>query len=321
MILSDVQTAKTVDEIGVTIKHLRITEFTRKCIHYKSAVAHLGAQQPNSISAHFGVSSDSSAISSSVIEFSSFEDPEGYNEIAQPTAETIKQFYTGYVNEREEILNQIMEDIVPHAAMSFDATYHIQKTTKAQLTSGKFISVPEDAHIFFQNATGEICVNVESEGETKKTIVAGLKKIKDRCERLGVPYPQFFTCDNVHAWEVTIKSVFPDAIVLQDLKHLINRCIEAVGTGKEGAAEFSVSFHGAFTAKKNFVVKSRTGVQHYIDAPLPSGQFILEAAEGVVQNFKANYPNLLTANFDTVWETQKKIIPRYIKDPIANGFS
>jgi hypothetical protein len=55
MILSDVLTAKTVDEISMTIKHQRITEYARKCLHRKSAVTHLGEQRTRSIATYFPV--------------------------------------------------------------------------------------------------------------------------------------------------------------------------------------------------------------------------------------------------------------------------
>ena len=119
-ILDDTLSAKTLEEIGTTVKNFRYKEYMEKRLHYYSLTVFLHA--PGTLS--------SSATGERAEEFSSFEDPEGYNEIAQPDVETIKRFFVNYVSERREILNACAENVVPFGAVSFDSTFHIQKRTK-----------------------------------------------------------------------------------------------------------------------------------------------------------------------------------------------
>ena len=72
-------------------------------------------------------------------EFSTFESKDGFNELAQPDVETIKQVFIGYVTERQAIFNNCLESIVPFGCMSFDATYHIQKRGKRHVLFGTVI--------------------------------------------------------------------------------------------------------------------------------------------------------------------------------------
>jgi hypothetical protein len=112
-ILNDVLTGKTVDEISVCIKKLRYTEYTRLLSSYYSILHFRSVKNFDSTN-----------------KFSSFEDTDRYNELAQPSAESIKQFFVHYVNERKEVLDACLDNLVPHSVISFDATFHIQKRIK-----------------------------------------------------------------------------------------------------------------------------------------------------------------------------------------------
>jgi hypothetical protein len=169
------------------------------------------------------------------------------------------------------------------------------------------------------NGTGEILSDAAIPGETSAALERELRAIKRKCDEQNSAYPTFFICDDAKSWEKTIKKVFRDAIVLQDLKHLINRCVEVIGASKPGAASFSKDFHKAFTTDNEIVVTSRTGSKHKIKAPLDPPETIIERAEKVIRNYRENYPTLLSAEFQAVWDNQKPQIIAYVADPIVDG--
>ena len=129
----------------------------------------------------------------------------------------------------------------------------------------------------------------------------------------------FFICDDAKSWAKTVKKVFDHAIMIQDLKHLINRCIEVVGTTKDGAPEFASAFHNAFTTEDEMPVISRTGSVHKVKVPLDSPERIIERVESVIRNYQRVYPNLISDEFLNVWRNQIQQIHDYVKDPIVDG--
>jgi len=181
------------------------------------------------------------------------------------------------------------------------------------LANGTYASKSEQARVFFMNGTGEVCSHVQTKKETAAVIKAELLKLKARCDRMGVPYPKYFVCDDAGAWEKVVLSVFEDAEVKQDTKHLINRPVEILGTVCEGAAEFSVAFHGAFTASE-VPVRSRTGKVHMFDGPLDPPEVIIQKAEKVIRQYELVYPSLFSTEFKRSWETQKANILKYVHE-------
>lgn len=62
--------------------------------------------------------------------FSALKEFTGFNELPQPTAEFIKDFFIHYVEDNSDIIEACNNNIIPHPVISFDATFHIQKRTK-----------------------------------------------------------------------------------------------------------------------------------------------------------------------------------------------
>ena len=60
-----------------------------------------------------------------------------------------------------------------------------------------------------------------------------LLKIKEKCIRLGTPFPEWICVDNVRNDENTVHEVFPLCKVVQDVKHLINRVVENLSKKSE----------------------------------------------------------------------------------------
>ena len=111
MILADVVSAKTMDEIGNFIRYSRYTEYTRLRLHYYSIKSN-------------------SVFDAAIKDFSAFEDKDGFNELSQPTVTFIRDFFVGYINACINIIEAYNKSIIPHPVISFDSTFHIQKRTK-----------------------------------------------------------------------------------------------------------------------------------------------------------------------------------------------
>lgn len=121
-----------------------------------------------------------------------------------------------------------------------------------------------------------------------------------------------------------INSVFPapvtntnGTVVLQDIKHLINRLLEECSKQSSLYARWSIELHGVFTNYGHKInVVSRNGNIYTVSAPLESGNVIWNRLNQSIENFKntdsqsriiflQNNPNnvyhsLFLKNFDTV---------------------
>lgn len=183
-------------------------------------------------------------------------------------------------------------------------------------------SVPETTRMFFMNGTGEVIKEGKTKSENAVVIKDQLRIIKRRSERLQVAYSKIVCVDDAAAWDVTIRSVFPDIRVMQDIKHLINRIVETVGTYKEGAAAFSMKLHEAFTTKNKVMVRSRNGaMRDNVPAPLDPPAEIIRRIDAVVANVKECFPALFAGNreFEKVLATQKENITKYVFDAFVDG--
>jgi hypothetical protein len=56
-----------------------------------------------------------------------------------------------------------------------------------------------------------------------------------------------------------------------------------------------------------------------VEAPLDNGKTIIERCEKLIAHYRSVYPTMFSASFDSVWETQKPQIEKYIEDPIVDG--
>ena len=107
---------------------------------------------------------------------------------------------------------------------------------------------------------------VECSAETKGTkgdfIQESLKTIKRKCDRLNVPYPEFFTVDDCCAARKTVHKILPDSNVTLDLKHFVSRMINHLSTGHPLYGDASREFHGLFVGPELTVLsKAKVGVK------------------------------------------------------------
>lgn len=132
----------------------------------------------------------------------------------------------------------------------------------------------------------------------------GLLAIKAKCDRLLTAYPTHFSVDDCCQSAPTIKSVFPDAIVLQDAKHLINRMVGQLSKSSHAYGAACTMLHGAIMGGKIYV-RSRNGENREIDGPLPDPETMIKQLDNCIRHCKALDPDLFKAEFAATVETQK----------------
>jgi hypothetical protein len=98
--------------------------------------------------------------------------------------------------------------------------------------------------------------------------------------------------------------VFPEAIVIQDIKHLINRMVGQLNKSSPSYGAACTMFHGAITGGKIFV-KSRNGKIYEIDGPLPDPETMIKKLEQCIENCKRLDSTMFKADFAATVETQK----------------
>jgi hypothetical protein len=128
--------------------------------------------------------------------------------------------------------------------------------------------------------------------------------IKAKCDRLGTAYPTYFSVDDCCQSAPTIKSVFKDAIVLQDAKHLINRMVGQLSKSSPSYGAACAMFHGAIMGGKIYV-RSRNGDNREIDGPLPDPDTMIKQLDNCIKQCKDLDPEMFKAEFAATVETQK----------------
>ena len=304
LVVSDAISGKTFDEQCQLIQSCRLSDYSTKRASYCSKQSYLRS---------------SGSLKPMDEIFSDMDDKGGFNEILCPDTKTITDFYNSFVKDRIEFIDKCFNAIEIAQILKQDSTFRIQDHTKVQTTEGKFVSIDKNARAFMLNATGEIVATSSAKGETKELIIQLLRSIKARCDKHGWPYPQVIFTDNAIAHEKSIKSVFPDIRVAQDLKHLINRPLEFISKSHPFSGDFSRSFHGAFTMSVEKNVQSRNLNWYKVPGPLDSPEVIIKRVDSVISDYHKNYSDLFNKEFFKTWETQKEQIHKYVFEVYVNG--
>jgi hypothetical protein len=130
LIICDSMTAKTFDEISHTIRQLRFDRYTKQRARYYCAIAF--NDQVTNLGCRNYFIRDNVTISGSA-EFSSFDDPTGYNESPGPDPKQLISFFQGYISERKSTFEDYRRNTLPHPVMSFDTTFWAGQRTKVFL--------------------------------------------------------------------------------------------------------------------------------------------------------------------------------------------
>jgi hypothetical protein len=182
--------------------------------------------------------------------FSDMDDKIGYNSLPGLSDEYLIDIFEKHCAEHAEEMNASLRNIAPGRAVSVDFTFRAAKGTKHQPDTQNSLrpAIKENSLLFCMNAeTGEILSFRRATNEQTKPMSDMLLEIRQRCDRLGVPYPIYFTVDNAQAMVLVYRKVFPACELVQDMKHILNRFIEGTVKTNPLYLAFSVELHGCCT--------------------------------------------------------------------------
>jgi len=219
-ITTDALTGKTFSEIGKGICNFRINDYLRKRSFYLS------------IMKKYHVNTITGVVSLPF--FSKFDDEEGFNEILQPTDQYLVDFFEDYVTGHQKFIDDAQDAIPFCPVISTDHTFRVQSKTLDYHERG---AQPSSENAFFTIMNGNLqvqqyrsTVGTSADGEGWQQDMKALKTkidIYNANITVGkVPYPTYCCVDNCCSQRQKIQEVFPDIIVIQDGKHIINRLLD-----------------------------------------------------------------------------------------------
>lgn len=120
-------------------------------------------------------------------------------------------------------------------------------------------------------------------------IKESLEEIKDKCDLMKIPYPEYFCVDNVETTEGIIKEIFPSAKIHQDIKHLMDRPLSTLSKRHDMYYDFAAALGNAITEARNKIdVFGRDGKIYQIKPPLSKGKVIWKRVKNTYFQFKGN---------------------------------
>lgn len=146
-----------------------------------------------------------------------------------------------------------------------------------------------------------------------------LLNIKEKCARQKIPEPTDITVDDCCQFAPGVRKIFPNIRVCQDIKHVINRCIDCLSKNHALYSIFSQQFHGAFK-NPDIPVKGRDGKFYSVPNKLPPGTEILSRLEKLIEEYKEVAASLFLKDFEHTFNNQKYHIVNCIHDVLdADG--
>jgi len=239
LLVGDVLTAKTFDDIANTIATFRMSKYFNLRLIYNETVE-IFKKTPRIDGSHMR----------EFPAFGTFEDKDGYNETLAPQSQYLINVFKAYHESHFDLINACLDNLIPHKVQSLDFTFHVSKRTKDP--DGK--PIHENSLLFSMNGTGQVSSFVRGVNESHESMRPLLKQLKDRCIALQMPeidWPEYFYVDNAtEGIKNLIREFFPRAQAFQDIKHIINRLIELCKKSSPLYASFCKKIHGAFTGIK-----------------------------------------------------------------------
>jgi hypothetical protein len=174
---------------------------------------------------------------------------------------------------------------IPFPVQSFDHTHNISKRTRDYDTGPepercdlhgkhhpKHVAIQEEGLLISMGANGQIDCVIPTKSTGKDEVKDMLFRLKRKCDDRGAPYPTWFCVDDVRAQEKTIKDVFPNADVVQDVKHLVNRLVEQLCKSHPLYGRICEKIHGAVGGDGKQSVIDRNGQSREVSRMLRQPQ-------------------------------------------------
>lgn len=159
----------------------------------------------------------------------------------------------------------------------------------------------------------------DTKGVGGTDIKVGLKQIKKKCENLRSSHPSFVTVDDCCSDRATIQAIFPGAVVLQDLKHLIGRLVKQLSVRSLLYGDACKKLHGIFVGR-DMTVKSRSGEFVSVAGRLLDPATQEKNLDEWITQYKGLDSSLFLEGFDNAATNQKDHIRKgCLQDPILDG--
>ena len=129
LIIADMVSAKSADQIGDTIAAIRLNEYLRSRATYEAEYLDYKADVESQNSMIERVNGEQIKLMERK-DFSSFQDKTGYNEILTMYSKMIIEVFVKFVEDRTQVINEHIEAIDPHWCISVDTTFDIAKRTR-----------------------------------------------------------------------------------------------------------------------------------------------------------------------------------------------
>ena len=79
---------------------------------------------------------------------------------------------------------------------------------------------------------GQIITMEEGKDNVHEFVEKQLEAYKKFCDKYQIPYPKYITVDDSVQSAKMLKGIFPDILVRQDIKHVVNRLVEQMSKKK-----------------------------------------------------------------------------------------
>jgi hypothetical protein len=159
----------------------------------------------------------------------------------------------------------------------------------------------------------------DTKGVGANDVKVGLKEIKSKCDDLQSSYPSFVTVDDCCADRLTIQAIFPGAVVLQDLKHIIARLVKQMSVKSPLYGDACKKLHGIFVGR-DMTVRSRSGEFVTVAGRLLDPATQEKNLDEWITMYTALDSTLFLEGFDNAVTNQKEHIKKgCLQDPILNG--
>ena len=330
LIVADMVSAKSADQIGDTIAAIRLNEYLQSRVAYEAEYLEYRAEVDSQNEMVERLNGEQiKAVDMAA--FSTFQDRSGYNETLTIYSKAIIDVFVKFVEDRASVFLEHIEKIDPHWCISVDTTFNIAKRTRDYGLDGENPPIGDNTFTFAMNGDGQVCTYRRSVGETDEQIIELLREVKRKCDARGAPYPKYIFIDDANEHiERKIKEVFPLARVGQDAKHFVNRLVRTLNKEADQYTAFARALHGAVFLKPE-QARRRDGKVGEVRGRVASFGHIKRTIENLRSTY-GHFPDLFKKKvvdgrseylFDSQWTTcQSKlrfIIEAY-KDDEMNDY-
>jgi hypothetical protein len=197
--------------------------------------------------------------------FSNIDNPEGYNKILHIDFQTVGDIFCDFVEQQKPVIDSIQENIHIPFCVSIDTKKIRERTTNFDRGSHlSHVRSLENGMNFILGCDGTVLSRKSITNDSLEMVKPQLKELKMRARKQN-SCVRYVVVDNCCQYRGSIQAVFSDKqkmassrhLLIQGVKHLINRPLEMVNKTHKLYGSFVADIHGAVTnGEKKMKVKT-----------------------------------------------------------------